>query len=92
MVSDGQFVEEGAPLVEITNTRRLLLKAEVSQSYLPKLRMVKSANFKTPYQEEVQSIDDYNGRLISYGKVIDQGSSFIPILFELNNFRTPDSE
>ena len=63
MVSDGQFVEEGAPLVEITNTRRLLLKAEVSQSYLPKLRMVKSANFKTPYQEEVQSIDDYNGRL-----------------------------
>lgn len=85
MVSDGQFVEEGTPLVEITNNRRLLLQAEVSQSHLPKLRMVQSANFKTPYQKEVQSIDDYNGRLVSYGKVMGQGSSFIPVLFELDN-------
>ena len=85
LVNDGQFVEEGTPLVEITSNRRLLLQAEVSQSQLPKLRFIKSANFKTPYQEEVQSIDDYNGRLVSYGKVMDQGSSFIPVLFELDN-------
>jgi RND family efflux transporter MFP subunit len=85
IVSDGQFVEEGTPLIEITNTRRLLLQAEVSQSHLSKLRMIKSANFKTPYQQEVQSIDDYNGKLISYGKVIEQGSSFLPVLFELDN-------
>jgi RND family efflux transporter MFP subunit len=85
MVSDGQFVEEGTPLIELTNNRRLLLQAEVSQRYLPKLRMVKSANFKTPYQKKVQSIDDYNGKLISYGKVIEKGSSFIPVLFELDN-------
>ena len=85
LVSDGQFVEEGTPLVEITNNRRLLLQVEVSQRYLPKLRRIKSANFKTPYQDKVQSIDDYNGRLVSYGKVIEQGSSFIPVLFELDN-------
>ena len=63
----------------------MLLQAEVSQSHLPKLRRVKSANFKTAYQKEVQSIGDYNGRLVSYGKVIEQGSSFIPVLFELDN-------
>ncbi|MFT4666615.1 MAG: cobalt-zinc-cadmium efflux system membrane fusion protein [Patescibacteria group bacterium] len=85
LVSDGQFVEEGTPLIEITSNRRLLLQAEVSQSHLPKLRMVKSANFKTSYQKEVQSIDDYNGKLISYGKVIEQGRHFIPVLFELDN-------
>ncbi len=85
MVSDGQFVEEGTPLIEITSNRRLLLQAEVSQSHLPKLRMVKSANFKTSYQKEVQSIDDYNGKLISYGKVIEKGRHFIPVLFELDN-------
>ena len=85
MVSDGQFVEEGTPLIQITNNRRLLLQAEVSQSHLTKLRRVKSANFKTAYQKEVQSIEDYNGKLISYGKVIEQGSSFIPVLFELDN-------
>ena len=85
MVSDGQYVEEGTPLIELTNNRRLLLQAEVSQSQLLKLRMVKSANFKTSYQKEVQSIYDYNGKLISYGKVIEEGSSFIPVLFELDN-------
>lgn len=85
LVNDGQFVEEGTPLVEITSNRRLLLQAEVSQRYLPKLRLIKSANFKTPYQEEVQSIEDYNGRLVSYGKVIAQGNGFVPILFELDN-------
>ena len=85
MASDGQFVEEGTPLVEITRIRRLLLRAEVSQRYLPKLRMLRTANFKAPYHREVQSIDDYNGRLVSYGKVIGQGSSFIPVLFELDN-------
>jgi RND family efflux transporter MFP subunit len=87
LVNDGQFVEEGTPLVEITNSRRLLLQAEVSQKYLPQLSQVRSANFKAPYQEEVQSLDKYNGRLITYGKVLKPGSSFIPVLFELDNLR-----
>lgn len=85
MVSDGQFVEEGAPLVEITNNRRLLLQADVSQKYLPRLSQLKSANFKTPYMDEVQSISKYNGRLVTYGKVLEPGNSFIPVLFELDN-------
>lgn len=87
MVSDGQFVEEGTPLIKITNNRRLLLQAEVSQKYLPVLASIQSANFKTPYQEEVQSIEDYNGKVISYGKLIEQGQNFVPVLFELDNVR-----
>lgn len=87
MVNDGQFVEEGTPLIKITNNRRLLLQAEVSQKYLPLLSQIRSANFKTPYQEEVQSLADYNGRLITYGKVLEAGSSFIPVAFELDNIR-----
>mgnify|MGYP002624109284 FL=1 len=87
MVSDGQFVEEGTPLIKITNNRRLLLQAEVSQRYLPVLPTVQSANFKTPYHEKVQSIDDYNGKVVSYGKLIEQGQNFVPLLFELDNVR-----
>lgn len=85
LVRDGQFVEEGTPLVELTNSRRLLLRAEVSQKYLPRLSQVRSANFKAPYQDSVRSIADYNGRLLTYGKMLEPGSSFIPILFELDN-------
>jgi len=85
MVTDGQYVEEGAPLMEITSNRRLILQAEVSQNHLSKLHKIKSANFRTAYQEEVQSIGNYNGRLVSYGKSMEEGSSFIPVLFELDN-------
>jgi len=85
LVSNGQFVEEGTPLVEITRNRRLLLQAEVSQRFFPQLRLVKSANFKTSYQQETQSIDDYNGKLVSYGNILEEGSSFVHVLFELDN-------
>ena len=87
MVSDGQFVEEGTPLIRITNNRRLLLQAEVSQKYLPVLSTIQTANFKTPYQEEVQSIAEYNGKVVSFGKMIEQGQNFVPVLFELDNVR-----
>lgn len=85
MVSDGQFVEEGSPLVEISSNRRLMVRADVSQQFLPKLSQIQSANFKTPYLETVQSIDDYNGKMLSYGKMIEEGSGFIPVWFELDN-------
>lgn len=85
LVSDGQFVEEGTLLIEITQNKRLLLHADVSQSHLPKLRNIQSANFKTPYQKEVQSIEKYNGKLVSYGNIIEDGSGFVPVVFELDN-------
>lgn len=85
LVTDGQFVEEGTPLIEITQNRKLLLHADVSQRHLPNLRNIKSANFKTPYQKEFQPIENYNGKLVSYGNIIEENSGFIPILFELDN-------
>ena len=85
MVSNGQFVKEGDPLITITNNRRLILKTEVSQKYYPQLSNIKSANFKTPYQNETQSISDYNGKVVSIGKLIEEDQYFLPILFELDN-------
>lgn len=85
MVSNGQFVKEGDPLITITNNRRLILKTEVSQKYYPQLSNIKSANFKTPYQKETQSIADYNGKVVSIGKLIEEDQYFLPILFELDN-------
>lgn len=85
MVSEGQFVREGAPLARITNSRRVLLRAEVSQKYLPQLSRIVSANFRTSYQSDIQPIEKYNGRLLTYGKLLEPGEHFIPVLFELDN-------
>ncbi len=85
LINDGQYVDEGTPLVEVTSNRTLILEAQVSQQYLPRLSEVNSAHFKAPYQEQVQSIEDYNGRLVQYGKAIPAGSHFIPVQFEVDN-------
>ena len=85
LVTNGAYVSEGTPLATITNTRRLILEAQVSQKYLPVLPRIRSAHFQTPYQDSVQSIEAYNGRLLRYGKMITPGSNFIPVLFELDN-------
>ena len=85
MVSDGEYVSEGTPLVELTDNRRLILFAEVSQALLPKLTQITSANFKTPYQDEIQSLEDYNGKLITVGKALEPGKHFLPLWFELDN-------
>lgn len=85
MIRDGEFAEEGSPLIEITNTRRLILHADVSQEYLPILSQITSAYFKTPYIDEIQSIIDYNGKLVSFGKVMEKNKHFLPVWFELDN-------
>lgn len=85
MISDGEFAEEGKPLIEITNIHRLMLHAEVAQQYLPQLSQITSANFKAPYQNEVQSLEDYRGKLVTVGKVLESGKHFLPIWFELDN-------
>jgi RND family efflux transporter MFP subunit len=85
LVKDGQFVEEGTPLVHISRNRKLILQAEVSQKYLQLMPKIKTANFKTPYQKRAFSINEFNGRLVSYGKILEKDKMFIPVQFELDN-------
>lgn len=85
LVKEGDYVTVGQPLMTVTQTRRLMLKAEVSERYYPVLRRVTSANFKTPYNNQVYSLNDLNGRLLSYGKASGDASYYIPVTFEFDN-------
>lgn len=84
-VSDGEFVEEGGALATLTRNRKLLLEGEVSQRYFSQLKNIRSAHFKTPSQDRVYSIEDFNGKVVSYGKVTGQNEHHVPILFEVDN-------
>ena len=44
------------PLVSVTQNRRLFLRAEVSEKYYPYLRTISSANFQTPYNNQVYEL------------------------------------
>lgn len=85
LVKEGDYVTVGQPLMTITQNRRLYLRAEVSERYYKDLPGVVSANFKTPYDDRVYSLDELHGRVLSYGKSTDETLYYLPITFEFDN-------
>ena len=85
LVKEGDYVEVGQPLVSITQSRRLFLRAEVSEKYYPYLRTISSANFKTPYDNAVYQLGELGGKLLSYGKSSGDNSYYVPVTFEFDN-------
>ena len=85
LVNDGDYVEIGQPLLNISQNRRLMLKAEVSERYYQYLPTLTSAHFKTPYNNKVYTLENLNGKLKSYGRSSDNGSFYLPVIFEFDN-------
>jgi RND family efflux transporter MFP subunit len=84
LVSEGQYVSVGQALAMVSQNRRLVLKADVSQKYFSKLPFISSANFKPAYEDKTFSIESLNGRLLSYGKSNDATTLFIPVTFSFD--------
>lgn len=84
-VSEGQHVTAGQTLATVSQNRRLMLKAEVSQKYFPQLSSIVSANFKTLYDHKTYSIEELNGRMLSFGKSNDASTLLIPVTFSFDN-------
>ena len=68
----------------VSKSKRLLLRADVSQKYFPKLATFTAANFKTA-DGQVFSTKNLNGRVASTGKSAAAGSPFLSIHFEIDN-------
>lgn len=84
-VKEGDYVTVGQPLLSVTQTRRLMLRAEVSERYYSRLHNIASANFQTPYDDKVYSLADLKGCLLSFGKSSDGTSYYVPVTFEFDN-------
>lgn len=85
LVTDGDYVEVGQPLMRITQNRKLYLRAEVSERDYDMLPTIKSANFKPSYTDKVYNLSDLDGRLIASGQSVSTTGSFVPVTFEFNN-------
>lgn len=85
LVKEGDYATVGQPLMTVTQTRRLVLKAEVSERYYAQLSQVVSANFQTPYNNKVYSLENLGGKLLSFGKSSGDTSYYVPVTFEFDN-------
>jgi membrane fusion protein, heavy metal efflux system len=84
-VTEGQYVETGQPLMQLSKNKNIVLKAEVSQKYFSRLPFITSANFRTSYDSMFYDIRQFNGKVISFGKNVQSQDHFIPIYFQLEN-------
>lgn len=84
-VKEGDYVSAGQALATLARDKRLQLRADVSERYYAFLGQIRSARFKTPYDDAVYSIDSLRGRVLSYGKASDEASFYLPVTFEFDN-------
>ena len=84
-VKKGGFVSEGAPLVTITSSRKIVVRADVPANYFDILPQINSANFVTPYNGKTYSVKELGGKLISKANAITEGGYTIPVRFVVGN-------
>lgn len=85
LVKEGDYATVGQPLMTVTQMRRLVLKADVSERYYAQLPRIVSANFKTPYNNKVYCLENLGGKVLSFGKSSGDTSYYVPVIFEFDN-------
>lgn len=85
LVKEGQYVAAGDPMATISRNQTLTLRADVSPQYYQQLQAIRSANFLTSASGKVYSIEEFGGRLLSYGRSASSEQLLIPVYFEIRN-------
>ena len=84
-VENGSYVTAGQELMTVCRTEKLYLKADLQSKYYPILKNIVSANFKSLNSNKIYSLEDLNGRLLSYGKSVSSDNPLIPVTFEIDD-------
>ncbi len=84
-VTDGQFVDAGAPIAQVSKNSKLVLRTDLPDSYVSASSDIVSVNFKPSYSETVYSLASLGGRKISGNSYTSTTPGYIPIYFEFNN-------
>ncbi|RCR67464.1 efflux RND transporter periplasmic adaptor subunit [Larkinella punicea] len=85
LVEPGQYVSVGQPLLTLTRNRRLVIRADVSQQDVRLLSQIQSASIRTPSDNQRYSLEQLQGRILSYGRSAEGQSGFVPLLMEVTN-------
>ena len=83
LVGQGEYVSVGQPIAVVGRNRRLQLRADLPEHAFRSLSAIRSAHFRTAYDDTVRRLADLDGRLISTGQAAD--GAYIPLVFEFEN-------
>mgnify|MGYP001039029276 CR=1 FL=1 len=84
-VRNGQFVQAGQPVLEVSQNLNLFIKAEIQPKYADILGSITSVNFKVLNNNQTYSLKELDGKILSYGKSVDMSNPLIPVVFLVTN-------
>jgi RND family efflux transporter MFP subunit len=84
-VKYGDYVEAGQPLVVVSQNKSLILIAEVPSKYAPVLANIKTANIRTINDNLSFSLEQLNGKVLSYGKAANTDNYLMPVVLQVEN-------
>lgn len=86
LVTPGQYVAEGEPLATVSQTRRLHLRADVSERDWHRLSAISGARILVPGRgEEVIDLSGLNFKVVSSSMPDVTSSHYIPVFIEFDN-------
>ena len=84
-VTNGQYVTAGQPLVSVTKNKTLLLRADIQQKYAPLLQSFSTANIRTLHNNTTYTLEQLNGKLLSYGRNTNNDNYLVPVSLQIDN-------
>lgn len=84
-VKNGTYVEAGQPIVVISQNKSLILCAEVPLKYAPILANIKTANIRNISNNSSFTLEQLNGKVLSFGKAANSDNYLIPVNLQVEN-------
>lgn len=84
-VRNGEYVEAGQPVFIVTRNKSQILRAEVQQKYASILSSLTSANIRNIADDKSFTLEQLNGRIVSYGRAANSDNYLIPVILQIDN-------
>jgi RND family efflux transporter MFP subunit len=84
-VVPGKQIAAGAPLFQIIDMQSVWLRASVPVTETGRIHSPQDAVFRVPGFEQNFMISELNGKLVSFGSVVDNQTRSVPIIYEVAN-------
>lgn len=85
LVGEGQFVEAGQPIAEISGSKRLTLRADLPEGKASAATTVSGAAFRPSYSSDVVDLEKLNGRRVSGDPYAAASGGYIPLYFDFDS-------
>lgn len=84
-VQNGEYVESGQAIMSISQNKSLILHADIQQKYAGLLSSINSADIRTLHDNKTYTLEELNGKVLSYGRSTNYDNYLIPFAFQIEN-------